>query len=310
MKRTIKFFQHLFITIQMYGQNGLANHAAACAYAFLLSMAPTLLLMAFFIFIAFQSSPRTISALITSIPIINSIFDEQWLSSDLFSVSRPLVPSIIFIVSIIWAGRILALSIQRGLGTIFPAQNKRSAFKSSLVTLAIEGALVIFVLVIIISSRTALRFYRMLDFLPHASIVRYITSQTGGQVLYTVLLGLATFLVYILVPIKPPKKLSAFMGSFICGVCSFCTAFALNFILDRGRYNFLYGTFGNLIIILVNVYFFFMFFFIGAQFAYVRDSFNELPPSLTDVIFKKDSSINKAIQKYKNRRKKAEVDFD
>lgn len=304
MKKVKRFFQHLIITFQMYWQNGLANHAAACAYAFLLSMAPTLLLITFIIFFIFQSSPQTISVLISSIPILNSVFDEQWLYSDLFSVSMPVVPSIIFFISVVWAGRILALSIQRGISNIFPAINKRSVLKNNLITLAIEGALVIFVLMIIISSRTALRFYRLLDFLPHASFIKYLTSNTGGQVLYTSLLGLASFLVYVLVPVKPPKKLSALMGSIICMASSFFTAFALNFILDKGRYNFLYGTFGNLIIILVNVYFFFMFFFIGAQFAYVRDSFVELPDSIVDVVFKKDSIINKAIQRYKTRRKK------
>jgi hypothetical protein len=53
-----------------------------------------------------------------------------------------------------------------------------------------------------------------------------------------------------------------------------------------------------------------MFFFIGAQFAYVRDSFHELPPSLFDVVLKKDSILNKAIQRYKERRKKAVIDHD
>jgi membrane protein len=45
----------------------------------------------------------------------------------------------------------------------------------------------------------------------------------------------------------------------------------LAFILNKTRYNFLYGTFGNLVIILINVYFFFFFFFIGVQLAFVTD---------------------------------------
>ena len=310
MKTIRIFLQRLFITIQMYFQNGLANHAAACAYAFLLSMVPTLLLTTFLIFIAFQSSPETISALIGTIPILNSLFDEQWLASDLFNLSMSFIPALIFIISVIWAGRILALSLQRGLRTIFPAAKKRNALKNGFITLAIEGALIIFVFIVIISSRTALRFYELLDFLPHASFIKYITSQTGGQVFYISLLSFASFLVYILIPVKPPKKTSAFIGSVFSGICYFCLAFALRYILDRGRYNFLYGTFGNLIIILVNVYFFFMFFFIGAQFAYVIDAFKELPPSLFDVVLKKDSVLNKAIQRYKERRKKANIDLD
>jgi membrane protein len=47
-------------------------------------------------------------------------------------------------------------------------------------------------------------------------------------------------------------------------------------LLNIARYNLLYGTLGNMIVLLVNVYFFFLFFFLGAQLAYVRDSFDIL----------------------------------
>jgi membrane protein len=66
------FFHRLYITLQMYGENGLANHAAACAYGFLLSMAPMLLLVAFLIFFIFGSSPRAIIALIGTIPFLGN----------------------------------------------------------------------------------------------------------------------------------------------------------------------------------------------------------------------------------------------
>jgi membrane protein len=47
-------------------------------------------------------------------------------------------------------------------------------------------------------------------------------------------------------------------------------------ILDIARYRFLYGALGSLIVLLINVYFFFWFFFMGAQLAFVVDSFDAL----------------------------------
>jgi membrane protein len=46
----------------------------------------------------------------------------------------------------------------------------------------------------------------------------------------------------------------------------------MGFILNKSTYNFLYGALGNLIILLINVHFFFTFFFMGAQLAFVIDS--------------------------------------
>jgi len=270
------FLQRMYITVQLYLENGLANHAAACAYGFLLSMTPMLLLIAFVMFFIYKSSPGTVTAMIGTIPFLGSIFDEQWLSSDLFSFSSPGIPGIISVLSIIWAGRILAMSIHRGLKNVFPTGKKRNPVKNAGVILAIEVSVIIFVLVVIISSRTAMRFYGLFEFFPQGSIVRLVTSHFGGQVFTVILLGLGAFFVYLSVPLKPPRKFSAFQGALFCTFAYFCTVMVLGIILNKARYNFLYGTFGNLIIILVNVYFFFTFFFIGAQLAFVADHFDAL----------------------------------
>ena len=270
------FLQRLVITLQLYGENGLANHAAACAYGFLLSITPMLLLIAIFIFAVFRPSPEGIAAFIGNIPFLGSLFDEQLLSSDFFSFSTPGISSIIFVLSIIWAGRILALSMQRGLKIIFPADKNRNPVKNTLVTLSIEISVIILILMSIISSRTALRLYRLFDFSPEFSVLQIIMSYTGSQISSIFLLGAASFLAYLFVPVNSPRKLSALKGSFFCVLLYFCTALIMGILLDISRYNFLYGTLGNLIVLLINVYFFFLFFFLGAQFAFVIDSFDML----------------------------------
>jgi membrane protein len=69
----------------------------------------------------------------------------------------------------------------------------------------------------------------------------------------------------------------------------------MQFIINKTRYNFLYGTLGDAIFLLVNVYFFFIFFFMGGQFAQISDSldvllFSNLVKS-TGKISKKEKSI-------------------
>ena len=268
--------QRLVITLQLYSENGLANHAAACAYGFLLSMAPMLLLIIFFIFLVFKPSPGAIASLFGNLPFLDAIFDEQWLSDDFFSVSKPGVSGIISAVSIFWAARILALSMQRGLKIIFPSTKNRNPVMSTLVTLAAEAVVLVFVIIAIVGSRTALRFYRLLDFLPKVSILNIAESQLGNSIFIVVLLGIVAFFIYLFMPVNSPRKFSAFQGALFCVITCFCMAMGLGMILDVSKYNFLYGTLGNLVIMLVNVYFFFILFFLGAQLAHVIDSFDAL----------------------------------
>ncbi|MDR0502814.1 MAG: YihY/virulence factor BrkB family protein [Treponema sp.] len=269
------FFQRFFITLQLYSENGLANHAAACAYGFLLSMAPMLLLILFFMFIVFEPSPRVISTVVGSLPFLDTVFDEQWLNSDFFSFSNPGIPGVISVLSVFWAARIFALSIQRGLKFIFQSEKSRNPVTNTVITLAIEASVIIFAVITIISSQTAMRLYRLFDFLGNSPL-HIITTQIGGRIFLAAILGIVSFLAYILIPVKSPRKISAFQGAFVCAVCYFCVALGLGFFLNISRINFIYGTLGNLIVLLINVFFFFSFFFLGAQLVFVIDSFDAL----------------------------------
>ena len=270
------FLQRLLITIQLFYQNGLANHSAACAYGFLLSMAPILLLIAFILSFTFKASPAAINALLANIPILENLFNEDWLVSDLFKLSKPGISGVISAVGIIWAGRILSTSIQRGLKIIFPGNRSRNPVTNTLITLAIEAVVLIFILVAIFSSRTALWFYRTFHFLPDFSILRFLMSQAGMKFSSILMLGLFSFLAYLFVPVNYPRKLSALQGAILCTFAYSCISLFLDFILDISKYNFLYGTLGTIIVLLVNVFFFFSFFLFGAQFAFVTDAFDAL----------------------------------
>jgi membrane protein len=268
--------KRFYIAFELFYENGLANHAAACAYGFLLSMAPMLLLLAFFIYYAFRPSPEAITALISNIPFLGSLFDEQWLHTDFFSFAAPNLSGVISVLGILWAGRILALSIQRGLKIIFHAEKERNPVTDTFVTFAIEVSVIIFVMAAIVSSRAARVLYRLLDFIPNTSFLQFLTSHTGSQISYIFLLGLAVFLAYLFVPANSPRKFSAFKGTLFCILAYFCVAFFLGYLMDKAKYSLLYGALGNMIVLLVNVYFFFFFFFLGAQLAHVRDSFDSL----------------------------------
>jgi membrane protein len=89
-------------------------------------------------------------------------------------------------------------------------------------------------------------------------------------------LGILTWLAYRLIPYEHPSAKAALRGSLLCVGLYTVVSFGFRELIDFTRYNLLYGTLGNLLILLANVYFFFMFFYWGAQYAFVEDAFDEL----------------------------------
>ncbi|MCL2067645.1 MAG: YihY/virulence factor BrkB family protein [Treponema sp.] len=268
--------QRFVITVQVFKRNGLANHAAAGAYGFLLSIAPMLLMLSFFLLFALRSSPEMVAALIKDIPFLDIVFDEHWLTSEFFTLSQPGISGIIFLLSIFWAGRIFAVSLKRGLRIIFTGAKKRNPLRDNLTALAVEVTALVFALVVILYSQMALRFIRVLNIFPQISETFLFSSISGRRLFSFIAMALILFCAYIFIPENPPRKMSALHGSIFCVFSFGCISMALNFLLNRPRFDFLYGALGSLIIQLVNVYFFFLLFFAGAQLAFVIDFFDGL----------------------------------
>jgi len=266
--------QRLFITMQFSSENSLANHAAACAYGFLLSAAPLLLIASFLIFHAFHVSTNSIMTMIKNLPFLEIAIDEKWLGNIFYSIMLPGLSGLATILSFIWAGRLLAVSLQRGLKIIFSGKKKRNPVLDTLIILAVELPALLLSLAVIFSSRTALRLYETFNFLPKTAFFSFLASKQGYTIFTAMALGLVTYCAYRLIPANPPRRISAFCGSIFYIISYEAMSMVLRIMLGRSMYNFLYGTLGNLITLLINVYFFFLFFLMGGQFAYVSDYFD------------------------------------
>ena len=270
------FAQQMFITMQFFNGNGLANHAAAGAYGFLLSVAPMLLVASFFLIRAFQAAPEAAVALLQNIPFLDIAFDEYWPALDFLIATPPGIPAFVSIVSILWAGRIFAVSLHRGLKIVFTGTKKRNPVQDNLVTLGIEFMILLIMLAMILGSRTALRLYDAAGFFPDTRFMFFLAYLFDHWAFQFVALASLLYLVYRLIPANSPSKLPALWGSIFCVAAYGAAAILLEVLLRQPRYNFLYGTLADLVILLVNVYFFFLFFFLGAQFAAVTNSFEAL----------------------------------
>jgi len=70
---------------------------------------------------------------------------------------------------------------------------------------------------------------------------------------------------YRIVPVNPPKWKNIIPGALACTIFHQVFSAGFSLLINPDRYNVLYGVLGNLFLLLINIYFFFMFFLVGAQ---------------------------------------------
>jgi membrane protein len=261
-------FQRVWISIQYFGSNGLANHAAAGAYGFLLSLMPALLIVAFLISGIYASSPHEVAGLILQMGFLGDVFDIGSTVERFLDTFHPGFAGLTSLVNILLAAIVFAFSMQRGLNSIFPNTKAVNPVKNWLVPLGLEMAVILFVFITVVSARLSLMLFGM-DANGGLLKIVYLFSPFAG-------LGLLILGAYSLVPNRPPGRRSSLSGMALCISVYAILSALFNVFINPARYNFLYGTLSNLILLLAKVYFFFVFFFIGAQFAFVCEYFDAL----------------------------------
>ncbi|GBU27192.1 hypothetical protein R84B8_00718 [Treponema sp. R8-4-B8] len=282
--------QRLVITMQFFGENSLGNHASACAYGFLLSAAPVLMLLSFILFSTFHSligganyarGEAVLAQLVSNVPFLNGVLDETWLAKELSAIAESGmrlrgIAGLVSAIGIFWAGRIFILSLQRGLKVIFTGTQKRNPIYEMLIVLIVELAVLIGAILMIFFSTTARKIYEFFSLFTNTAFFSNIHSFINIWGVSFFLLFFIFYFVCRFIIANGPSRISAFWGS-LCFAFSY-TVFSriMTMFLDQTKYNFLYGALGSLIFLLVNVFFFFMFFFSCAQLTKVLDSFDTL----------------------------------
>ena len=253
--------QRLLITLQLFNQNGLMNHAAACSYGFLLSAAPALLFIAFVVSQALSASPELAEVMLGQLGALFGIFEAGNLIENFLSSSNSGLAGLVSVVSIFWTARLCALSVQRGLGVVFPGP--RSVLRDNAVTLGL-GLFAMFVIFItLLGLRFAVGLYNSTGFSSLSIFAPVLIL--SARIFLMLALALMALAAYRFFPANPPKVKTIIPGVLACIIFFRIFTAAFSLIINPDRYNLLYGTLGRLFLFLVNVYFFFVFFFFGAQ---------------------------------------------
>ena len=294
MKKKITFVtlgQSIYLSSKFFVKNNLVTYAGNSSLAFLFSFMPILMMIIVVLVKIFHTSPDLIFSLVD----IQSIFAEpvkiKNLVDNLLNAENSGLITIITILFILWMAQRLFFSIVSGVRNIFhastvkPIKKQRGKLLERLIIILGEIVLVVVVALLLTVSKS------LKSLIENEAILTKILVPYFPQVikvflskLFSILVNLFPFLfMFFLQAIllrlasgTKPKWKYCFLSSLNCTVLFWIVTVFFKLFLNITRYNLVYGVLSNLVITLLEIYIFFILFFLSAQLIFVKQFFKEL----------------------------------
>ncbi len=284
--------QTVYLTAMHFGRNSLVSHARACSFGFLFSFIPILTMVAVVLIRILHASPETVSKILIFAQEIGPYFNVQEVVDGLLTVKSLTFFEIIVGLFIFWITRGFFLSIFKGMETIFHTKQRRQPFFTQVLIVIIEMVIIVVIAAIIFAliimqtivqipllSSIAAKISPILNFLS-----RYHINSLPNVLLFVVI----TILYKIGAESKPPFKL-CLTSALLCDTIFWFFRQVLHTVVNFTNYNIIYGVLAKLMVTMLDVFIFFVLFFIFAQFILIYQFFDEMLLGELYLLPKKDS---------------------
>src|SRR5574344_1533982 len=115
----ITAMQSLYLTEVFYFSNDLFSYASACAFGFLFSFVPVVMMILVILLRILHASPEMITSILNTSKVFSNTFDIQYLIDSVVSIKTITNFEIILGLAIIWMARRFFSSVMAGMHTIF-----------------------------------------------------------------------------------------------------------------------------------------------------------------------------------------------
>lgn len=279
MKAKTKFFADIvrFFTLvsTLFIRNDLLTYAAAGSYGFLCSLVPIIMLIAGILIRFFKTTPDFLIDLLQETSIMKT-FDLQNIINPIFSVKKFGLFEIIITIFILWMARRFFNYLTRGFRQIFRDGVEQKPMFISIITISSEILLVLGVALLIFILNIFQSFINITGLI---SYVPWFLKKSGELFLYLlplVIMFLVITVFYCFVPGSKPKFRYCAISSACCTFSFWVFDMFFHLFLNMGRYNIVYGVLSNLIIMLLEVYVFFILLLFFAECIFVKQFYEIL----------------------------------
>ncbi len=264
--------QRLVFAFERFGEHELANHAAAGAYAFLLSAMPAVLLALGLASALLRARPgalaeaeRTVASFLGAMEATEAV--KAFLGRPLGTPAAAIGAA-----SLLYSARLLVVTIQRGIRVVWSNAGKAGILRANLLGFMLELVVLLAVVAILAASEAA----RFLSEAMGPGALFGGAIRAASRAAPPLVLFAFVYLSYRYAPPERPARGTALAAALLCVLSTLAFSGLFRLFMGNARYDLLYGIFGNLIVLLANVYLFFCLFFAFAELVYIEERFDAL----------------------------------
>lgn len=275
----ITVIQSLYLTINFFFTNDLLSYASACAFGFLFSVIPVAMMIIVILIRFLHASPETVTALLETVRGLGDFLSKNNFVRSLSEIKPVTNFEIVIGVAIVMMARRFFMSVMGGLNKIFGAERKSRPLMTQLISLAGEAVIVVGIATIVFLSMT----FKTIEKIPVLTGLANLLPGPARLVsaLFTslfpyIFLFIATSLAYKSGSRTRPSFFTCML--FAAGSTLSFIVFLkiMNLFINVNKYNVIYGVLSNTIVLLMEVFFFFIIFLFFAQWLFVFQFFDTL----------------------------------
>ncbi|MBM9538496.1 YhjD/YihY/BrkB family envelope integrity protein [Desulfobulbus alkaliphilus] len=251
-------------TVLQFLNNQLSSHAAAAAYYFLLSIAPLVLVVVSILNTSLVNYPELTAELFAFLVEFNEELNEDFFRRIGILETQAAVSGL-GLLGVLWTSRLIISSIQSAFGAIFPSDRSRNIIWSNVLSLVlVPGVLTLLLLSTL--TNVILRFLhgKLEEYFWLIQIYDLLLSLSGFFVPLALVFALI-FICYRFLPLSKPKTWHAVLGAGLCTLSIHGLKLVFLKYASLASYNYVYGSLGVVIFLLLWVYLVFLLFFLFAQ---------------------------------------------
>lgn len=275
----ITILQSLYFSIMFTSANDLISYAAACAFGFMFSFIPIVMMILVILIRFLHAKPEAVTALLNLNTIITNFINLDTLVQSIHQIKKITNFEIILSITIVWMSRRFFISFVKSMKRIFKKNYRVQKGMTFVLIVAGEASVTILMSILLFIFAT----FRTIIKLPilHSLVEHYpsLMDSFTNMIVTTfplMLLFFAVLLCYKFGSRTNPNLIQCIFPALACILTFWGFKKIMKLFININRYNYVYGVLSNVIVLLLEVYFFFLFFLFFAQYLFVSQFFEIL----------------------------------
>ncbi len=271
--------QILYFSVRYTSSNDLFSYAASCAFGFLLSFLPVVMMILTILVRFLHAEGTVVTEFLQVYPLVGSTVNLENVINSVRQIQKLTNFEVVVSITTVWMARRFFISLTRSLRRIFRHSDRPQKGFILIFSFAAEALLTICISVLIfllIVFRSLVRLPILDELtLAYPSLMASFTELIAGSFPF-ILLFIGCVLVYKFMSRIHPTLMTCIFPALLCTFSFWGFRKLMKLFINVNRYNTVYGVLSNAIVLLLEVYFFFIIFLFFAQMLFVNQFFDSL----------------------------------